>query len=186
MKIKHARLYVSRREKPGLTPYETGVRTISHALKEDDPQARAMAAQAMAGKLRCRRCLLVPVPGSNGHTTRNHALCAAIQLRRPEAVVLDLLQGVPRESQCQRDRDNRHRFTAGQIRVTAKPVAVPRSYEKAVLCLVDNVCCTGATLEACRRATAKVLNNEIHGLVYARTKQGKANEPETVPHRGGH
>lgn len=177
MKIKHAQLYVSRREKPGLTPHETGVRTISHALKEDDPQARAMAALAMAGKIRCHRCLLVPVPGSNGHTIRNHALCAAIQLCKPEAVILDLLQGVPRESQCQRDRDNRHRFTADQIKVTAKSVAVPRVYGNVVLYLVDNVCCTGATLEACRRAVAKVLNNEIHGLVYARTKQGKANEP---------
>ena len=177
MKIKHAQFYISRREKPGLTPYETGVRTISHALKDDDPQARAMAALAMAGKLRCRRCLLVPVPGSNGRTIRNHALCAAIQLRKPETVILDLLQGVPRESQCQRDRDNRHRFTAYQIRVTAKAVAVPCCYGKAVLYLVDNVCCTGATLEACRRATATVFNNEIRGLVYARTKQGKANEP---------
>ena len=114
------------------------------------------------------------VQGLDGHTIRNHALCTALQRLKRGTVVLDLRQSVARDSQCQRDRDNRHRFTAGQIKVTAKSVAIPRGYGNVVLYLVDNVCCTGATMEACRRATAKVLNNEIRGLVYARTKQGKS------------
>ena len=171
MVIKYARLYVSRREKPDLTPYEASVRVLSYALKEGNPQACAMAALAMSGKIRVRRCLLVPVPDSNGRTFKNLELCGANHRRKPGAVILNLLQGFPRESQCQRDRDGKHRFTADQIKVKARQVAVPKGYETAVVYLVDNVCCTGATLEANRRAVASVLTNEIRGLVYARTKQ---------------
>ena len=171
MKIKHARLYVSRREKPDLTPYEASVRVLSYALKEGHPQACAMAALAMGGKIKVRRCLLVPVPDSNGRTFKNLELCGAIHRHRPGAVILNLRQGFPRESQCQRDKDGKHRFTADQIKVTARQVEVPKGYEKTVVYLVDNVYCTGATLEACRREAATVLTNEIRGLVYARTKQ---------------
>ena len=172
MKIKYARLYVSRREKPDMTPYEAGVRVVSRALKECCPQAITVAALAMSGKIKVRRCLLVPVPDSNGRTFKNLELCGAIHRHKPDAVILNLLQGFPRESQCRRDREGKHRFTADQIRVKARQVEVPRGYEKAVVYLVDNVCCTGATLEANRRAVASVLKNDIRGLVYARTKQG--------------
>ena len=102
MVIKYARLYVSRREKPDMTPYEASVRVLSYALKEGNPQACAIAALAMGGKIRVRRCLLVPVPDSNGRTFKNLELCGAIHRHKPGAVILNLLQGFPRESQCQR------------------------------------------------------------------------------------
>lgn len=170
MKLMSARVYVSRREKPNLSVPEEQTRFISHALKTCCPEAVTVAALAMSGKIRSRRSLLVPVPDSNARNFQNLELCGAIHRHRPEAVILNILQGFPRESQCRRDREGRPRFTADQIKVAARPIGVPAGYEKAVVYLVDNVCCTGATLEACRRAAATVLANEIRGLVYAACK----------------
>ena len=176
MKIQHAHVYVSKRGKPDMTPDEATVRDVSHAIKVDNPQACKIAAIAMAGKIRRHRhCLLVPVPDSQGCTTKNLRLSRAIQALAPSAKMLDMLHGAPRESQCQRDREGRHRFTADQIPVKARSVKVPAGYEKVMVYLVDNVCCTGATLEAGRRAVATVLQNEIRGLVYARTRTEQMN-----------
>ena len=176
MKITRAHVYVSRRAKPDMTPCEAEIREISYALKADNAEARATAAVAMAGRLRRHRaCLLVPVPDSQGCTITSLRLCRAIQVLHPWASILDVLCGAPHESQCRLDHEGRHRLTADQIEVTARPADVPRGYENTVVYLVDNVCCTGAPLEACRRAVAAVLRNDIRGLVYARTKQKARN-----------
>lgn len=174
MKILHAHTYVSPRHKPDLTPAEAEVRRISYALKTDDSQACAAAGMAMARLIRSRRCVLVPVPDSRGQTARNRLLCYAIERLHPGAVTVDILCSAPRESQCRLDHAGRHRLAADEIPVTACPIRLPRSLSRTAVYLVDNVCCTGATIEACRRAAATVLPNAIHGLVYARTGQAAA------------
>jgi len=148
--------------------YEAALRSIVHALKYD---ARRSLARPLAALMRQHgRDLLdgadyaVPVPL---HASRrrergfNQAADLARHLGLPVVNALRRVRRTPSQTglpAAQRHRNVRDAFHAADVRRLANTIVV----------LVDDVCTTGATLEACARTLKAAGVREVRALTAAR------------------
>jgi ComF family protein len=163
-------------------PHEGVLRRIVHALKYD---ARLSTAAPLASSMRRAGAetlhgahLVVPVPlhrrraWSRGF---NQAALLARHLGPPVYPLLSRVRATPPQVSlpaAQRHRNVREAFAVrrGLVDRAAEASAIPAA--GLIVVLVDDVCTTGATLEACGRALREAGIGEIRALTASRVVDG--------------
>lgn len=159
-------------------PYDGTLRDIVHALKYD---GRRSIAPALSARMRAAGCellegvaLAVPVPL---HARRywqrgfNQADLLAEGLGPPVGRLLRRVRATP--PQAALPAAARHRNVRGAFGVSPGAVVLATGRRTArldglVLALVDDVCTTGATLEACARVLREAGAAEVRAITAAR------------------
>lgn len=135
------------------------VRRIAHGLKRGEADAIRVASVSMAAKVPAG-AILVPVPGSNGHTGVVKQLAEAIA-RLSNASVIDILTGPVRQSNYARKKAG-FDVSVGDIGTRLRSGIVVPSGQ---IVLIDNVLDTGSTA----MAAVDAIGRRLQVLVWART-----------------
>lgn len=145
----------------GALPYEEvreDCRSLKTGLASRNPTT-VRCARRIAERMRCGRCLLVPVPSHLGPAvgTLQLAMAIAEEINRRDdgpAYVCDILESDPHPSLCEVKRSGGDPgAVAFKVRLKAMPAALSlRDHPHLPVYLVDNVVDTGHTARACLEA----------------------------------
>ena len=166
-RCRRARRFVDRARAIGA--YDGVLRAVVHALKYEGrrslaPRVSALMRQRGGDMLDGASCAIpVPLhPSRRRHRGFNQAEDLARHLRLPVVAALDRVRATATQTglpAAQRHRNMRDAFA---------PTRSGRSLEDCVVVLVDDVCTTGATLEACASVLKAHGVREVRALTAAR------------------
>jgi hypothetical protein len=119
--------------------------------------------------------ILVPVPSSRGDNRATEVLAEAIStfFKPTIAVWNGLVRGIPVASSFLLKRAGKRGLSASEQEKSLTLLDIPPDGN---LVLVDNVCGTGHTLRGC----ARVLNRDVHAVVYTRATRTKKTDPDVT------
>jgi ComF family protein len=145
------------------------LRAIIHALKYDGRRslARRLAPlmRARGGDILAGACCVVPVP-LHASRVRERGFNQAADLAGPLGLpVVHALRRV-RATATQTGLPSARRHK--NVRDAFQPTRAARAVDRAIVVLVDDVCTTGATLEACARVLKACGAAEVRALTAAR------------------
>lgn len=167
-----------RRMHEALTPAERLVRRVAFGIKDEHRSAEfkvageSMADYALSGQH--GPPVLVPMPGSRGHTDSTHKLCKAIaaHIEKTRGEKCDIVHAVgrarPVQSSMERHQKGMRTLKPEEHHMVATGALTPEHLKRPVY-LIDNVTTTGSTAEAANRALKQAHGEgkDFRGLAYA-------------------